>query len=119
VVAIEGDGGFHYNCTDLATAVMEKLPIIVVVMNDGYYNANRQIANYLFEGRQVWTQLNNPDWVALAKSFGAEAERAEDPEGFRAALRRALKSEVPYVIDTIIDRDVPTPITGKLWKIRW
>jgi acetolactate synthase-1/2/3 large subunit len=119
VVAVEGDGGFHYNCAELATAVMEKIPVIVVVFNDGYYNSNRQIANRLFEGRQVWTKLNNPDWAAVAKSFGAEGERVDDTNSFREALKRALKSDVPYVIDAIIDRDVPAPVTGKLWKIRW
>jgi acetolactate synthase-1/2/3 large subunit len=93
--------------------------VIVVVFNDGYYNANRQIANRLFEGRQVWTKLNNPDWAAVAKSFGAEGERVDDTNSFREALKRALKSDVPYVIDAIIDRDVPAPVTGKLWKIRW
>lgn len=119
VIDVEGDGGFHYSCSELAVAVMEKIPVIVVVMNDGYYNANRHIADRLFERRQVWTKLNNPDWVMLAKSFGAEAERVEDAATFRAALKRAMKSEVPYVIDTVIDGAVPAPVTGKLWKIRW
>lgn len=119
VVCIEGDGGLHYNVTELATAVMEKIPVVLVVMNDGYLNANRQIADVLFEGKQVWTKLNNPDWVAVARAFGAHGERVEDPGDIRPALTRGLGSDVPYVIDLIVDRSVRAPITGKLWKIRW
>jgi acetolactate synthase-1/2/3 large subunit len=119
VICIEGDGGLHYNVTELATAVMEKIAVVLVVMNDGHLNANRQIAGVLFEGKQVWTRLNNPDWVALAKSFGADGERVEDPAEIQPALRRGLNSKLPYVIDLIVDPDVRCPITGKLWKIRW
>lgn len=119
VVCIEGDGGAHYNVTELATAVKENIPVVLIVMNDGHLNANRQISGVLFEGKQVWTELNNPDWVALAKSMGAEAERVDDPGEIGAALRRGLKSGKPYLIDMIIDPNVRCPITGKLWKIRW
>jgi len=119
VVCIEGDGGAHYNITELATAVKDNIAVILIVMNDGHLNANRQIAGVFFEGKQVWTQLNNPDWVALAKSFGAGAERVEDPKELQPALRRALDSKRPYVIDMVIDPNVRVPITGKLWKIRW
>jgi acetolactate synthase-1/2/3 large subunit len=119
VVCIEGDGGLHYNVTELATAVMEKIAVVLIVMDDGYLNANRQIAGVFFDDKQVWTKLNNPDWVALAKSFGADGERVEDPDDIQPALQRALNSNMPYVIDMIIDPDVRCPITGKLWKIRW
>ena len=119
VVCIEGDGGLHYNVTDLATAVIEKIPVVLIVMNDGHLHANPPIANVLFEGKQVWTRLNNPDWVALARSFGAGGERVEDPADIAPALRRGLNAGAPYVIDLIVDPDVRCPITGKLWKIRW
>lgn len=119
VICIEGDGGLHYNVAELATAVMERIPVVLIVMNDGHLNANRQIAGALFGGKQVWTRLNNPDWVALAKSFGADGERVEDPDGIQPALRRGLKSNLPYVVDLVVDPDIRCPITGKLWKIRW
>jgi len=118
-VCIEGDGGLHYNVTELATAVMEKIAVVLVVVNDGHLNANRQIVNALFAGQQVWTRLNNPDWVALAKACGANGERVEDPAAIAPALRRGLAAGMPYVIDLIVDRNVRAPITGKLWKIRW
>jgi acetolactate synthase-1/2/3 large subunit len=119
VICIEGDGGAHYNITELATAVMENIAVVLIVMNDGNLNANRQIAGALFKGKQVWTRLNNPDWVALAKSFGADGERVERASDVGSALQRGLRSGKPYVIDMVIDPDVKCPITGKLWKIRW
>lgn len=119
VICIEGDGGAHYNVTELATAVMENIAVILIIMNDGNLNANRQIAGALFKGKQVWTKLNNPDWVTLAKSFGAHGERVENPADIQPALQRGLSSGKPYVIDMVVDPDVRCPITGKLWKIRW
>lgn len=119
VICIEGDGGVHYNITELGTAVQHNIPVVLIIYNDGHLNANRQISNVLFEGKQTWTEINNPDWVQLAKSFGAEAERVERGEDLEEAVKRAIASGKPYVLDVAIDPNVRGPVTGKLWKIRW
>jgi acetolactate synthase-1/2/3 large subunit len=119
VIAITGDGALHYNFAELATATMEKIPFTVVIMNNGYLNANKTIADFFFEGRRVWVKLNNPDWVKLANAFGLEGERVENPSDIQPALKRGLNATLPYIIDIIIDDKVPAPMTGKPWRIRW
>ncbi|MCL5959176.1 MAG: thiamine pyrophosphate-binding protein [Chloroflexi bacterium] len=118
VVCGTGDGGFQYCLPDLATAVKERIPITVVVFDDGYLGANRGIAEYLFDARYQWVELNNPDFAALAKAYGADGEKVEDPRDLASALQRAAKTEVPYIIDARIDYKFTYPVTGN-WQLRW
>lgn len=72
VVVLSGDGGFLFNCQELATAVQFDLPIIVLVFNDGGYGVLRRQQEVLY-GRTLGADLVNPDFVALAQAFGVES----------------------------------------------
>ncbi len=91
VLAISGDGGFLFTSNELATAVRHRIPVAVVVFNDGAFGNVRRIQEELYGNRVIASDLANPDFVRYAQSFGAEAERARDPRELRAALRRAFK----------------------------
>jgi acetolactate synthase I/II/III large subunit len=90
VVAIAGDGGFLFTATEMATAVHHRIPLTVVVFNDGAYGNVRRNQEERFGNRIIASDLSNPDFVRLAESFGAAAERARNPAELRAALKRAL-----------------------------
>jgi acetolactate synthase-1/2/3 large subunit len=90
VVAIAGDGGFMFTATEMATAVHHRIPLTVVVFNDGAYGNVRRNQEERFGNRIIASDLTNPDFVRLAESFGAAAERARSPQELRSALRRAL-----------------------------
>ncbi|MBL7175124.1 MAG: thiamine pyrophosphate-binding protein [Desulfobacteraceae bacterium] len=109
VVVVQGDGGFHFNFQELAVAVKEKIPIVVCVFNDGFLNANRQLQKKSYGGRYMWVELNNPDFVKLAKAFGMKASRVVDPDDFRPALEKALGSNEPYLLDISIDNEIMAP----------
>jgi len=119
VICLTGDGGFHYSFSELAVCTMEKIPVVTVIMNNGWLNTNKMICDVLFGKRRYWVRLNNPDWVQLAKSFGVDGVRVESPEDLRKALREALNSGTPYVIDAITDDAVPIILTGRPWKVKW
>src|SRR5205085_10549291 len=87
VVVIAGDGGFMFNVQELATAVQHELPVITVVFNDGAYGNVRRAQRERFAGRTIASDLHNPDFVRLARSFGVRALRAEGPAALGAALR--------------------------------
>jgi len=72
VVVLSGDGGFLFNCQELATAVQFDLPIIVLVFNDGGYGVLRRQQEVLYR-RTLGADLVNPDFVALAQAFGVES----------------------------------------------
>jgi thiamine pyrophosphate-dependent acetolactate synthase large subunit-like protein len=86
MVALTGDGGFMFTMAELATAVQNKLAVPIVVWNNDGYGEIRDDAR-------------NPDFVAMAKSFGARAARPTSLEGFKAALRKAFKADGPTLIE--------------------
>ncbi len=102
VVALTGDGGFGMLLGDLATAVRYRLPLVVVVYDNGSY----QFIEYEeeAEGNPVFgTKLTNPDFVALARSFGADGVTVSHSEEVAGALEAALASPVPFVIDARVN----------------
>jgi acetolactate synthase I/II/III large subunit len=103
VVALAGDGCLLMTGQELATAVQYGLPIVVIVANNGMYGTIRMHQERHYPGRVVGTTLINPDFVALARSFGVAAERVEATEAFLPALHRALAAEAPALIELRID----------------
>jgi acetolactate synthase I/II/III large subunit len=90
VLSINGDGGFLFTASELATAMRHRIPLVTVLFNDGAFGNVRRIQQERYGSRLIACELANPDFVAFAKSFGAEAVRAGKPDELRAALRRAI-----------------------------
>jgi acetolactate synthase-1/2/3 large subunit len=109
VVSITGDGGFMMVLQELETAVRYKIPVIVVVINGfGFANIKEwQLKKY--GGREIGNDFSNPDYAQLAKLFGANGERIEKEEDIVPAMKRALSSEMPTVLDVIVDPDLILP----------
>ena len=89
VVSITGDGGFMFNVQELSTAVHHQIPLVTVLFNDGAFGNVQRMQQELYGQRVIATDLTNPDFVRMAESYGAHAERAEGP----TALRRALEGK--------------------------
>ena len=106
VVDIAGDGSFGMTENNLATAVEEELPVIVVVLNNNVLGMVAQWQRLFYEKRYSAVKLKgNPDFVKLADAYGAEGVRTETLNEFRTAVRRAMKADVPTVIDVPIHPD--------------
>ena len=106
VVDIAGDGSFGMTENNLATAVEEELPVIVVVLNNNVLGMVAQWQRLFYEERYSAVKLKgNPDFVKLADAYGAEGVRTETLDDFRTAVRRAMKADVPTVIDVPIHPD--------------
>jgi len=109
VVLISGDGGFLFTGAELATAVHHRIPLVAVVFNDGAYGNVRRIQEERFGNRIIASNLTNPDFVRYAESFGAVAEKARDPEGLRAALKRGFaRRDGPTLIEVPVG-PLPSP----------
>ena len=109
VIAFSGDGDFQMCGQELATAVQEALPILVVVINNGTYGTIRMHQERRFPARVIATDLVNPDFAALARAYGASGERVEDAADFPAALERARAAGGPALIELICDPEALTP----------
>jgi acetolactate synthase-1/2/3 large subunit len=105
VVAVCGDGGFMMTVQELETAARLKANLIVLIFNNDMHGSIRMNQEAHFPGRVTATDVGNPDFVDLARAFGAHGERATTNEELRAALARALGEERPSVIELVTDRD--------------
>ena len=106
VILVTGDGSFGMNLTELATAVTYKIPVTIIIMNNGALGMVHRWQALFFDKRYSNTVLNRKtDFVKLADAFGLEGCRATTAEEFKAALEKGMKTDGPFIIDTIIDED--------------
>ena len=91
VVAVVGDGGFQMTLFELATAALEKLPIIILVLNNHYLGMVRQWQELFFDNRESGVDLQgNPDFVKLAEAYGVKAYNLKRAADVRKILSKAL-----------------------------
>ncbi len=109
VVALAGDGDFEMYEAELATAMQEGLPIVVIVVNNSTYGTIRMHQERRYPERVIATDLRNPDFVALARAHGAHGERVLDAADFPAALTRAREAGGPALIELVTDPEALTP----------
>ena len=112
VINIAGDGCFRMNMNEIATAAREKLPLIEVIVNNHVLGMVRQWQDLFYEKRYSATVLDDGvDFVKLAEAMGAKGYRVTSQEEFKEAFKEALESEVPVLIDCIINCD------DKVWPM--
>jgi acetolactate synthase-1/2/3 large subunit len=115
VVSVNGDGDFLMNGQELATAVQYELPVIFIVVNNGMYGTIRMHQEREYPARVYATALTNPDFVALARAYGAHGDRVEETGAFAPAFERAVKaaesSRKPALIELRIDPQAITTST--------
>jgi acetolactate synthase I/II/III large subunit len=109
VVAVAGDGDFLMTGQELATAVQHRLEVVVLVVNNGMYGTIRMHQERAYPGRVTATELENPDFAALAQAYGAAGEAVTDAEAFPAALDRALEAGRPALLDLRVDPEQVAP----------
>jgi acetolactate synthase-1/2/3 large subunit len=99
VVSINGDGGFMFNVQEMATAVQHNIGVTIVVFNDGAFGNVKRIQEESFGGRTIGSELRNPDFVGLARSFGMPGVQASGADALRGALREAVEQDGPVLIE--------------------
>ncbi|MCL2036794.1 MAG: biosynthetic-type acetolactate synthase large subunit [Oscillospiraceae bacterium] len=111
-VLFTGDGSFGMNLIELATAVSQKLPIIIVILNNSSLGLPRQWQTAFYGGRYSHSDLSErkTDFVALAEAFGARGYRAKEPSMLESILEEVTSARVhgevlPVVIDCFVDAD--------------
>jgi thiamine pyrophosphate-dependent acetolactate synthase large subunit-like protein len=113
VMASVGDMGMMCNVGELETAVRERVAVVCVVFNDRGLGNERAFQNELYGGRLFGVDYGDVDFAALARVLGAHGERVEDPAALLPALRRALASGQPAVVDVVIDKNFLAPVVYK------
>ncbi len=117
VVAFAGDGCFLMHGQEFATAVQYRLPIIVIVINNGMYGTIRMHQEREYPGRVMATELINPNFADYARAFGGHGEIVETTDEFAAAFQRARSAGKPAIIEVRIDPEAIST-TSTLSEIR-
>ena len=104
VVDVAGDGSIQMNIQELATAVSYQVPVKIVILNNGYLGMVRQWQELFYKKNYCSTCLHtNPDFVALARAYGAEGFLVEKPEELESTLRTAFAHPGPVVVDVRVE----------------
>jgi acetolactate synthase-1/2/3 large subunit len=106
VVAVVGDGGFQMTNQEIITAIQYKIPLKVVIMNNGYLGMVRQWQEMFYDRAYSEVDLSiSPDFVKLAEAYGAKGLRAEKPEDLRRVLEAGLNSEGAAIMDIVVSKE--------------
>jgi acetolactate synthase-1/2/3 large subunit len=106
VFAVSGDGSFQMTFQELAVAASEKIPVKVAILNNGYLGMVRQWQQLFYDRRYSYTDLKKsgcPDFVKLADAYGIPAARVVKSAEVVPALKKAIQSDSPYVIDFVVE----------------
>jgi acetolactate synthase-1/2/3 large subunit len=105
VICVDGDGCFQMTQQELATSVHENLPIVVVIVNNGYLGMVRQWQDMFFEERFSQIELTHhlPDYAKLAEAYGARGFTVEDEDDLEDTLAEAIECGRPAVVDCRVD----------------
>lgn len=108
VVSITGDGGFMFGMPELASAVQQNIGLVTVVFNNSAYGNVRRDQQERFNSHLIGADLDNPDFVKLAESFGATGYRVSSPAALGPVLEKAIGDDKPAIIEVIIERGSET-----------
>jgi len=104
VINIAGDGSFQMNSQELATLVQNDIPVVSVILNNGYLGMVRQWQELFYDRRYSYTFIKGSvDFVKLAEAYGALGLRAEKPSEVRPAIEEAVRSGRPAVVEVIVE----------------
>ncbi|MGH7774974.1 MAG: thiamine pyrophosphate-binding protein [Candidatus Binatia bacterium] len=106
VAAVLGDGQFMTALTDLGTAVEHLIPVLAVIARNGCYGRAKATQTQFYDGRYIGVDHQFPNFTDVALSLGAHAERVENPTEIRPAIRRALETKRPAVIEVFVSSSI-------------
>lgn len=107
VINVAGDGSFHMNLNEFATAVTYNLPVIILLMNNNVLGMVRQWQKLFYQKRYMSTTLDRKtNYVALAEAFGAKGFTIETEADIEPILKQAIECDGPCIINCIINEDV-------------
>jgi sulfoacetaldehyde acetyltransferase len=117
VLALVGDGAWSMSMQEVMTTVTEKINLVTVIFNNSQYGAEKRNQYDYFDKRFFWTDLQNPNFAAIASEMGAEGIRIERPEEIASKLRGAFAADRPVVIDMQIDKELAEPYRRDAMRI--
>ena len=108
VLSIIGDGGFMFGMPELASAAQHDIGLITIIFNNHSFGNVRRDQQLKYDSNLIGADLDNPDFVKLAESFGVAGYRVESPDELKPALTKAIDEDKPAIIEVLIERGSET-----------
>jgi acetolactate synthase I/II/III large subunit len=105
VIAIIGDGGFQMTIQELGTILQSKIGVKIIVLNNNFLGMVRQWQQLFFEKRYSGTEIENPDFVAIAKGYGIESAKVSERGDIDAALDTMLNHKGAYFLEVVVEQE--------------
>jgi len=105
VIAIIGDGGFQMTLQELGTIMQYKIPVKIVILNNNFLGMVRQWQQLFFEKRYSFTEMINPDFVAIARAYSIKAKKVEDRADLEDTLKEMMNEEGPYFVEVVVEKE--------------
>ena len=122
VIDIAGDGSIQMVIQELATAVINKIPIKIMILNNGYLGMVRQLQQSFCEGRCFQVDINNSvDFVKLIEAYGGVGFRVKKKDEVEDTIKKALNIDEVVLVDFWIDREenvIPNNVTARLKSVK-
>jgi acetolactate synthase-1/2/3 large subunit len=105
VIAVIGDGGFQMTIQELGTLMQTGIAVKVVILNNEFLGMVRQWQELFFEKRYAATEMQNPDFIAIAKGYRIDGQTVSDRKDLKEALAEMLSSKGSYVLDVRVKKE--------------
>lgn len=105
VVAIIGDGGFQMTVQELGTIMQYHIPVKIIVLNNNFLGMVRQWQQLFFEKRYSFTEMTNPNFVALAAAYSIPAKKVSERHELKDGLAEMLASKGPYFLEVVVEKE--------------
>lgn len=105
VVAIIGDGGFQMTVQELGTIMQYQIPVKIIVLNNNFLGMVRQWQQLFFEKRYSFTEMTNPNFVALAAAYAIPAKKVSERHELKDGLAEMLASKGPYFLEVVVEKE--------------
>jgi acetolactate synthase-1/2/3 large subunit len=105
VVAVIGDGCFQMTIQELGTIAQSGLAVKIIVMNNNYLGMVRQWQELFFETRYSFVELQNPDFITIAKGFGIKGHRCAHADDLDSSLDTLINSKEAYLLEVVVEKE--------------
>jgi acetolactate synthase-1/2/3 large subunit len=105
VIAFIGDGGFQMTIQELGTIMHFRIPVKLIILNNSFLGMVRQWQEMFFKGRYASTELDNPDFLTIAKGYRIPATRIDKREDLESSISKMLQSDGPFILEISIDKE--------------
>ena len=105
VVAIIGDGGFQMTVQELGTIMQYQIPVKILLLNNNFLGMVRQWQQLFFDSRYSFTEMKNPNFVALAEAYSIPAKKVTERKNLKSAIAEMLNTTGPYLLEAVVEKE--------------